>query len=441
MRIVNLIGVGPGNPDMLTKRAIDAICASDAVMGATRALSTARAVMPAEGAPETFESFRTDEMVAYILEHPEMKTISAVFTGDTSVYSGAIPLRRALKKYRTPARDENAEEDPSLEPLEIRNYAGVSSIQYFLSKRSISMADVKLVSLHGLHKDMVPLIRENCFVCALLGAEDNVSVIAQELVQFGIHNVRITVGERLSYADERFTVGTPRELRGQCFDRLAIALFENEDARTWIRSFGIADDHFNRMEGIPMTKRDVRALSLCRLALRENSIVYDIGAGTGSVSIEAALACPEGKVISVEADQDAIYTLEQNRYQFMVDNIRIVHGIAPACFAQEGFQTPEERKNVSDEGPLPIPDCVFIGGSKGNLGAIVDWAISLNPDVVIVLTTVTLESSAEVLEIERRLTDYQFEMVEIQATSLERRGSYHMHRAENPITITRISRR
>ena len=99
MRIVNLIGVGPGNPDMLTKSAVDAISASDVVMGATRALNTARAAMPAEGGPELLETFRTEEMVEYILAHPEKKTISAVFTGDTSVYSGAIPLRRALKKH------------------------------------------------------------------------------------------------------------------------------------------------------------------------------------------------------------------------------------------------------------------------------------------------------------------------------------------------------
>ena len=151
MRIVNLIGVGPGNPDMLTKRAVDAISASDVVMGATRALNTARAALPTEGGPELLETFRTEEMVEYILAHPEKKTISAVFTGDTSVYSGAIPLRRALKKHMAEVHDENYEDDRMLEQLEIRNYAGVSSIQYFLSKRSISMADVKLVSLHGLH--------------------------------------------------------------------------------------------------------------------------------------------------------------------------------------------------------------------------------------------------------------------------------------------------
>ncbi len=440
MRIINLIGVGPGSPDMMTTQAIDAIKKSDVLLGAARALKTAQDAVPELDA-EICEVVKTDDMVAYIAAHPEKKVISAVFTGDTSVYSGAIPLRKALERNMRFDGGDDSEDEEKSDSFEIKNYAGVSSIQYFLSKRSISMADVKLVSLHGRHKDMIPLIRENKFVCALLGSEDTISNISEELIQFGLSSVKIIVGERLSYEDEKFTVGKPREMRGKMFDRLAIALFENDDAITPIRSYGIGDEHFERTGGVPITKRDVRALSLCRLAIRDNSIIYDIGSGSGSMAVEAGLASPEGKVIAVEINQDAIDTIERNRYQFKVDNIRIVRGKAPDCFSEMDMQKPGERKNVANGGPLPIPDCVFIGGSKGNLQKIVDWAVGVNPDVVIVINTVTLESVSEVLEIEKRLTDYNFEMVEIQATSLERRGSYHMHHAENPITITRISRR
>ncbi len=440
MRIVNLIGVGPGSPEMMTTQAIEAIKNSDVLMGASRALKTAGEAVSGTKI-ETYEAVKTEEMLDYILSHPEKRVISAVFTGDTSVYSGAIPLRKALLKASGADGNDDSEDEEKSDSFEIRNFAGVSSIQYFLSKRSISMADVKLVSLHGRHKDMIPLIRENKFVCALLGSEDTVSNISEELIQFGLSSVKIIVGERLSYPDEAFTVGKTREMRGKMFDRLAIALFENDDAITPIRSYGIGDEHFERTGGVPITKRDVRALSLCRMAIRENSIIYDIGSGSGSMAVEAGLASPEGKVIAVEINQDAIDTIERNRYQFKVDNIRIVRGKAPECFSEMEMQKPGERKNVANEGPLPIPDCVFIGGSKGNLRKIVDWAVEINPDVVIVINTVTLESVAEVLEIEKRLTDYNFEMVEIQATGLERRGSYHMHHAENPITITRISRR
>ena len=440
MRTINLIGVGPGSPDMITARALKAIRESDILIGASRALKTACDAL-GDDKIETVEAVKTEEMVSFIREHRDKKVISAVFTGDTSVYSGAIPLRKALENTVNYDENDDSEDEGKSETFEIKNYAGVSSIQYFLSKRSVSMANVKLVSLHGRHKDMVPLIRENKFVCALLGNEDTVSNIAEELIQFGLSSVKIIVGERLSYEDESFTVGTTREIRGKLFDRLAIALFENDNAVTPVRSYGIGDEHFERTDGIPITKRDVRALSLCRLAIKEDSIIYDIGAGTGSMSVEAGLACPEGKIIAVEVNQDAIDTIERNRYQFKVDNIRIIRGKAPECFEEYDMQKPGERKNVSDHGPLPIPDRVFIGGSKGNLQAIVDWAVAINPYVVIVINTVTLESVAEVLEIERRLTDYKFEMVEIQSTGLERKGSYHMHHAENPITITRISRR
>ena len=440
MRIINLIGVGPGSPEMMTTQAIKAIKESEVLMGAARALKTAQDAVP-ELDIEICEAVKTDDMVTYIKGHPEKKVISCVFTGDTSVYSGAIPLKKALEQNMGPDGGDDSEDEDRAENFEIRNFAGVSSIQYFLSKRSVSMANVKLVSLHGRHKDMIPLIRENKYVCALLGSEDTVSKISQELARFGFGSVKIIVGERLSYPDECFTVGKPRDMKGKMFDRLAIALFENDNAETPVRSYGIGDDHFERADAVPLTKRDVRALSLCRLAIKEDSIIYDIGAGSGSMSIEAGLACPEGKVIAVELNQEAIDTIERNRYQFKVDNIRVIRGKAPECFEEFEMQKPGERKNVADEGLLPIPDRVFIGGSKGNLQKIIDWAVKVNPDVVIVINTVTLESVSEVLEVERRLTDYNFEMVEIQSTGLERRGSYHMHRAENPITITRISRR
>lgn len=427
MRKVNVIGVGPGNPDMVTLEALQAIRESDALIGAGRAVATAKEAMDLLGEKKTkptCETFKTEEIISYMDMHPEYQSFACVFTGDTSVYSGAVPLRKALKARK--------EEMPETEEFIVNNFAGVSSIQYFLSKRAISMADVKLVSLHGRTMDLVPIIRENRFVCVLLGDEDSVAKIAEKLVQFGLCDVNITVGERLSYQDECFTSGNPREIRLKRFDPLAIALFENDAYRPRVNSFGIADDHFARTDGIPITKRDVRALSLCRLAIHADSIIYDIGAGSGSIAIEAALACPEGRVYAVECNEDAVNTIERNRYAFQVDNIRILQGMAPACL--------NPRENP-DAARLPKPDCVFIGGSKGRLFEIVDWALGRNPDAIIVINTVTLETLAEVLEIEKRLTEYKFEMVEVQATGMERRGSYHMYRAENPITITRISKR
>ena len=124
--------------------------------------------------------------------------------------------------------------------------------------------------------------------------------------------------------------------------------------------------------------------------------------------------------------------IERNRYKFQIDNICVVRGVAPACL-----------KNPEDPKGFPTPDAVFIGGmrSRENLSEIVDWAIGENPHVIIVINSETLEAMSEILKIEKRLTDYQFEMVEISSTSLERRGSFHTYRAEDPVTITRISHR
>ncbi|MDY6316159.1 MAG: precorrin-6Y C5,15-methyltransferase (decarboxylating) subunit CbiT [Oribacterium sp.] len=450
MRTINLIGVGPGSPELVTRQAVLAMLSSDVIIGAKRALDTAEEAMQQaiahgektenngalEAAPaeENFRisdtgvamltSARTADIMNYITAHPKMKVVSTVFTGDTSIYSEAKALRAWL------AHRKNTE--PEAEQFEVLNYPGVSSIQYFLSKRGISMADVHLVSLHGQQRDVIPVIRENQFVCVLLGDEENAARIAKRLVQFGLNDIKITIGERLSFPDEDFTTGSPREIRKQKFDRMAIALFENDNFRHPIKSFGIGDDKFFEDEPIQVTSRDVRALSLCRLTLHDNSIVYDIGAGTGSVSVEAALSCPEGKVFAVECNEDAAMLIERNRYKFQIDNICVVRGVAPACL-----------KNPEDPKGFPTPDAVFIGGmrSRENLSEIVDWAIGENPHVIIVINSETLEAMSEILKIEKRLTDYQFEMVEISSTSLERRGSFHTYRAEDPVTITRISHR
>ena len=438
MRKIHLIGVGPGNPELVTAGAVRLIQHTSLLAGSEKALKTS---MAAAGDPDVpkFVFKETKEVLSFVQEHPEYPDLCMVFSGDTSTYSGAIPLKKALEECRE-------------EQFEIDNVPGVSSIQYFLSHGGLSMSDVKLISLHGRTMDVVPIIRENPYVCVLLDEEEDVSAIAKKLSRYGLNETLITVGEHLSLPEESFVSGHPREFRNRRFERLAIALIRNEGYKMPTHSYGIADDHFLRTGALPITRRDVRALSLCRLAIRANSVIYDIGAGTGSVTIEAALACPEGQVIAVEKDEDAAIAIEQNRSLFQVDNVRVLRGCAPDCFQEFRLTDPVRADGgrgavilpdeaAQEERTLPKPDSIFIGGNEGDLAEIVNWAVSLNPNVTIVINTVTLEGISEILAIEKKLTDYNFEMAEIQATGLERRGSYHMHHAENPVTITRIAHR
>ena len=147
------------------------------------------------------------------------------------------------------------------------------------------------------------------------------------------------------------------------------------------RSLGLPDDAFEqrRPNKGQITKREVRAVSLYSMGLRPDSVVWDIGAGTGSVSVEAALIANRGQVFSIERDTDSLPLLEANVAQWGAENIHIVAGEAPGALED-----------------LPSPDSVFVGGSGGNLPQILEYSVSrLNPDGTIVVNLAVLERTSE----------------------------------------------
>ncbi|HIL30295.1 MAG TPA: precorrin-6Y C5,15-methyltransferase (decarboxylating) subunit CbiT [Dehalococcoidia bacterium] len=155
------------------------------------------------------------------------------------------------------------------------------------------------------------------------------------------------------------------------------------------RALGLPDDAFEqrRPNKGQITKREVRAVSLYSLGLRHGSVVWDIGAGTGSVSVEAALIASEGQVYAIERDTDSLPLLEANVVNLGSDNIHIVNGEAPAALKS-----------------LPNPDSVFVGGSGGNLSAILEYANSrLKPNGTIVVNLAVLERTSETYHLLKKL--------------------------------------
>ena len=155
------------------------------------------------------------------------------------------------------------------------------------------------------------------------------------------------------------------------------------------RALGLPDDAFEqrRPNKGQITKREVRAVSLYSLGLRHDSVVWDIGAGTGSVSVEAALIASEGQVYAIERDTDSLPLLEANVVNLGSDNIHIVNGEAPAALKS-----------------LPNPDSVFVGGSGGNLSEILEYANSrLKPNGTIVVNLAVLERTSETYNLLRKL--------------------------------------
>ena len=171
---------------------------------------------------------------------------------------------------------------------------------------------------------------------------------------------------------------------------------------------------------VPMTKREVRAVSLERLELKAGEVLYDIGAGTGSVAIQAALANPGLQVYAFEQKEEGCGLIRQNREKFAAWNVTVVPGKAPESL--EG---------------LPAPDKVFIGGSGGRIGEILEYLRKENPAVRIVINLIALETLGEVTRyLEQK--ELEAEIVCIQVSRSRRAGAYHLMEGMNPVYVVTL---
>lgn len=168
---------------------------------------------------------------------------------------------------------------------------------------------------------------------------------------------------------------------------------------------------------VPMTKSEVRAVSISKLELKRDSVLYDIGAGTGSVSIEAALQMPAGQVYAIERDREAADLVRQNREKFGTDNVTVICREAPGGF--EG---------------LPAATHAFLGGTGGHMEDIVSGLIKINPHMRIVANIIALESLARILELVKR-RKIQAEVVSLQVARAWKAGESHLMKGQNPVYV------
>ena len=196
---------------------------------------------------------------------------------------------------------------------------------------------------------------------------------------------------------------------------MTVLIIENPDFDSRVKT-GIPDDEFIRAK-VPMTKSEVRAVCMSKLDLSPYDIVYDIGCGTGSVSIEMAFAAYEGRVYAFGKNEEAVALVLENARKFHLDNIEAICGLAPEC--------------LND---LPIPDVAFIGGSSGNMAEIVEFLYGKNKGIRFVITAVTIETAMAALE---SLKDIGIEgnIVQVAVSKGRQIGDLHMLMAQNPIFI------
>ena len=391
---VTLIGMGSGQPENLTLQGLAALRQADLILGARRLL----AVLPAGCTENRAAAYRPDE-VAELLQTSGAENAVLVYSGDTGFYSGASSMMEKLEALGVRARV----------------LPGLSSIQLLAAALGRPWQGWNLVSAHGRTCDPVAECMQGRPTFFLTGGSEDPATLCAQLAAEGFGDVQGVVGQCLGTPEEKLFRGSVKELAAGRFNSLSVLLVEAAEVLPR-RAPGLPDEAFERGDG-PMTKQEVRAAVLAKLAVRPEDILWDVGAGTGSVSVELALAAPRGRVYAVECRPEGCALIKANREKFRTRNLVLVEGLAPAA--------------LSD---LPAPDAVFIGGSKGSLAAIVDAALDKNPDARICVSAIALESlSAAVAALTAKGRTVQVSQIAVSRARAV--GGLHLMMAQNPIYL------
>ncbi len=392
---VNIVGIGPGNPKLLTGAAREAIEQSTILIGDKRMLANF-----ASG-KRTYDTIKTAEICKICSEADADKdVVSVLVSGDVGFFSLAKTISGKL---------------PDCECV---RYCGISSLVYFAQLLEMSWDDAKIVSMHGRRQNFIEAVAHNKKVFALTGGENSPQALCAKLCVHGLGGVTVYVGENLSYGDEKVTCLTAEEGAEKTFGSLSVMMIINDDAKALAHNVhGLSDDLFIRSK-VPMTKQEIRAVSVSKLMPQETDVIYDIGAGTGSCSIELALQAKRGMVYAFERNPEALELIEKNKELFGVENLTVVAGEA------------SEKLEA-----MPVPDCVFIGGSGGNLCKMLDCIYSKNANCRVVVNAITVETLIEVVEYYKQREDYVLDIVNVFAARAKKLGAYNLMMSQNPVYI------
>lgn len=333
--MIHIVGIGTGRREDLSRRAI-------------RAIETARTLVGGRRHLDLFPEFKGEkvligsdlEEVAQAIERRLDSPIAVLATGDPCFFGIARFLLKRFGKER------------------IEIIPGVTVMQEAFARIKETWEDARFFSLHG-RKDLNRVVEDICGwekVGIFTDPDNTPSRIARTILERGGPSFRVYVCENLGMEDERIREGSLEEIAGMDFSPLNVMILLKEKPAC-ISIIGIPEERFLRKEGM-ITKEEVRSVVMGKLSLFEDSVLWDIGAGSGSVGIEAARLARKGRVYAIERDREALSLIERNRRGFGLSNLTVIHGEAP-----------EALKG------LPRPDSVFIGGSGGRLREILLYVL------------------------------------------------------------------
>lgn len=431
MHRLTLVGIGPGTKQYILPKAVQAMEEADVIIAAKRVIPMICEMFPngeivqneeaGQGRKEDKSKTKRSECeqkqnkkqilqmggiaqtIARIEQLIETKKVALLVSGDPLMYS----LLRTLKN------DETAKH------IQMEVIPGIGSLQMLGAKCGISMEEASIISVHGRAQKrgsiaMAVSEKRDCFF--LCSKEQGPAWLSGIMLEYGLDHVTIYAGSELSYDEEQIVIGSPKEMAAKEFPSLCVTLIHNDTPKKAERVGLLRDSDFVRGK-TPMTKEEVRAIIIQKMELEPDSIVWDIGAGTGSITIESARFCPFGEVYAVEQNDEAVKLIEKNRQKFRVDNVYIVHKTATESLEE-----------------LPCPDVVFIGGSTGQLEQILDYIAQFQKNIPVVVSAVTVETLTSACQNLGKY-DKDYEMTQISIGKSRKLGKYHIVDQNNMVTL------
>ena len=436
MRII-LIGLGCGTEN-ITRESLDALKNADIIIGSARVLKEIEEIeKDIKITPERYAAIYPEKILEILkilnLSRDDNKNICIVYGGDTGFHSGAGSLIKLLEREKRENKEDNKDNKKDFEidcKIDCKVLPGISTAQVLSARLGRSWQDWNFISAHGVECDIIQAVLTGRPAFLLTDKINSPDRLCRELARVGLDDLNMIIAENLGQSDEKIYFMTAGEAAETKFADLSVMLMEA--APEPVRISGILDKDFIRVSDsgikIPITKQEVRAVIVSKLAVKSQDIIWDIGAGTGSVGIE--MATRARRVYAIERRPEALNCIEKNREKFHAWNLNIIPG-----------QAPEILKI------LPAPDAVLIGGSGGYLRDILEYIIKFiihkKPDLRICISAITIETVMESLEFLKILEESGFETEVTQISASHSRvtpSGSHMMLAANPVYII-LSRR
>lgn len=403
-----LAGVGMGNPNCLTKEVEKAIEEADILLGAGRMIAAYQPKI------EKKPYYTAEQIIPYLEEMQSVTSSKAdrkvviLFSGDTGFYSGCQKLYDALLREVNDGRLHTS----------VTVMPGISSVAYLAACMGENYQDADICSMHGKElPNLEKKIRMGKQIFLLMSGLKDIHKLGKLLLDAGLIECTVVVGYQLSYPEQLIMELKPEECMKLQEDGLYTCCIKNPKPERKMLTHGKADGEFIR-DNVPMTKEEVREVSICKLKLYEGAVVYDIGSGTGSIAVEIAGLSDEIKVFALEYKEEAISLITQNKEKFELNNIEIVSGKAPDALEN-----------------LPVPTHAFIGGSGGKMKEILSALYQKNPHMRVVINAISMETICEIKEVLSTFSIQNADVVQMQVSRAKRVGVYHLMQAENPVWI------